>query len=94
MSEPTLICARWVVPVEPAGAELAAKLPTWARPTEVGPVADMLARGYGYAVLRYTDIQPDNAASNQGGIRALAYASGQTQPRPLDQRGKIICAGR
>jgi hypothetical protein len=42
----------------------------------------MIARGFGYAVLRYTDIQPDRADSDQGGIRALAYAPGQTHPAP------------
>src|SRR5262249_29961215 len=37
----------------------AAKRPGWARPSELAPVPDLLARGYGYAILRYTDIQPD-----------------------------------
>ena len=58
----------------------AAKRPGWARPTEIGPASEMLARGYGYAILRYTDIQPDIPTSNTGGVQALAYAPGQTKP--------------
>ena len=66
----------------------AANRPSWARPTEIGPTADMLARGYGYAILRYTDIQPDVATSNAAGVQALAYAPGQTKPA-ADEWGAI-----
>ena len=48
----------------------------------------MLARGYGYAILRYTDIQPDVATSNAAGVQALAYAPGQTKPA-ADEWGAI-----
>lgn len=58
----------------------AAKRPGWARPTEIGPAPEMMARGYGYAILRYTDIQPDLPTSNTGGVESLAYAPGQTTP--------------
>jgi hypothetical protein len=67
-----------IVPTEAENE--AAKRPSWARPTELGPAPEMLARGYGYAVLRYTDIQPDVVTSNAGGVQALAYAPGQTKP--------------
>ena len=73
----------------PTEAEnVAANRPSWARPTEIGPTADMLARGYGYAILRYTDIQPDVATSNAAGVQALAYAPGQTKPA-ADEWGAI-----
>lgn len=61
---------------------VAAKRTGWARPTELGPTTDMLARGYGYAILRYTDIQPDVFTSNSAGVQSLAYAPGQTKPAP------------
>lgn len=50
------------------------------RPSEAGPIADFLAKGFGYALLRYTEIQPDNATTSQTGVQSLAYAPGQTQP--------------
>ncbi len=61
-----------------------------ARPrfNEAGPIAEMLARGYGYAILRYTEIQPDNANTSQSGVEALAYVPGQTKPA-ADEWGTI-----
>jgi hypothetical protein len=50
--------------------------------SEVGPVADILARGYGYATFRYTDIQPDGSNTFHSGVIGLALAPGQTQPAP------------
>jgi hypothetical protein len=47
---------------------------------DAGPVEDFLARGWGYASLRYTEIQPDAAATFASGVMALAYAPGQTKP--------------
>ena len=70
----------------------AANRPSWARPTELGPAPEMLARGYGYAVLRYTDIQPDVFTSNAAGVQALAYAPGQIKPAP-DEWGAISVWG-
>ena len=45
------------------------------------PIAEMLGRGYGYASLVYTDIQPDARASTQPGVIALTQAPGTT-PAP------------
>lgn len=53
-----------------------------------GPVADFLAHGYGYASVRYTEIQGDSATTHQVGVRALAYAPGQTKPAD-DEWGTI-----
>jgi hypothetical protein len=63
---------------------------TAARPrfNEAGPIAEILTRGYGYAILRYTEIQPDNAGTSQSGVQALAYAPGQTKPA-ADEWGTI-----
>jgi hypothetical protein len=52
------------------------------------PIADILARGYGYAVLRYTEIQADTAAGRTAGVIGLALAPGQTAPAP-DEWGTI-----
>ncbi|MCX6952640.1 MAG: acetylxylan esterase [Verrucomicrobia bacterium] len=49
---------------------------------DAGPVADFIARGWGYASVRYTEIQPDAATTNQAGVQAQAYAPGQTKPAP------------
>jgi hypothetical protein len=67
--------------------------PAAARPhlSETGPIADILARGYGYATVKYTDIEPDMAWGAPGrpiGVRALALAPGQTKPAP-DEWGTI-----
>lgn len=58
------------------------------RPSEIGPVADMLAQGFGYALVRYTEFQPDNDTTNSTGVQALAYAPGQTKPAD-DEWGAI-----
>ena len=54
------------------------------RPTrsDVGPVAEILGRGFAYVTLRYTEIQPDAATTFGSGVMALAYAAGQTKPAP------------
>ncbi len=52
------------------------------------PVADFLARGYGYATFRYVEAQPDNATTNETGVQKLAYAPGQAKPAP-DEWGTI-----
>ncbi len=56
------------------------KAPTRPPINDAGPVADFLARGWGYASVRYTEIQPDGATTNASGVQALAYAPGQTKP--------------
>jgi hypothetical protein len=45
------------------------------------PIADIIAKGWGYAVVGYNDIQPDNATFTQGVI-GLTLAAGQTAPPP------------
>jgi hypothetical protein len=55
---------------------------------EGGAVADILRRGYGYATLRYTEIEGDSAAGNLTRVRALALAPGQGTPLP-DEWGTI-----
>jgi len=57
-------------------------------PREAGPIAEILAHGYGYATFRYLEIQPDNATTNQSGVEALACAPGQTKPA-ADEWGTI-----
>jgi hypothetical protein len=47
---------------------------------ETGPIADILAHGYGYATFRYTEVQPDAANTTQAGVIGLALAPGQTKP--------------
>jgi hypothetical protein len=71
------------LPLPPPPAGTPPRVP--ARPE---PIAEILARGYGYAVLRYTEIQPDNAAGLSEGIIGLARAPGQTA-RLADEWGAI-----
>ncbi len=53
------------------------------------PVADILARGYGYAVVRYTEIEHDTQFQpNVDIVRKLALASGQDTPA-ADEWGTI-----
>lgn len=58
------------------------------RPSEAGPLTDMLNQGFGYALVRYTEIQPDRADTNASGVQALAYAPGQTKPA-ADEWGTV-----
>jgi predicted dienelactone hydrolase len=58
------------------------------RSSDMGPVAEVLARGYAYAVVRYTEIQPDNKDGYTGGVIGLALAPGQAKPAP-DEWGTI-----
>jgi hypothetical protein len=55
---------------------------------DAGPIAEILAHGYAYAILRYTEIQPDNAAGHTSGVMGLALHPGQTVPAP-DEWGTI-----
>jgi hypothetical protein len=55
---------------------------------EIGPVADMLAHGYGYATFRYTEVQPDAANTTQAGVIGLALAPDQAKPA-ADEWGTI-----
>jgi len=56
--------------------------------SEGGPVTNILARGYGYATFRYTDIQPDNSNTYHSGVIALALAPHRAKPAP-DEWGTI-----
>ncbi len=53
-----------------------------ARPrfSETGPLADILARGYGYATFRYTEIEGDSRTNNLSVVRKLALPVSQTAP--------------
>ena len=50
--------------------------------------ADILARGWGYAMVGYNDIQPDRANSFNQGVIGTTLKSGQSQPAP-DEWGTI-----
>jgi hypothetical protein len=55
---------------------------------ETGPLTNILARGYGYATFRYTEVQPDSSNTFQSGVISLALAPGQAKPAP-DEWGTI-----
>ena len=58
-------------------------------PTGEPPVADdILARGWGYATVVYTEIQPDRANAWKDGVIGLTLAPGETEPLP-NQWGSI-----
>ena len=53
------------------------------------PVADeILARGWGYATIRYQDIQADRANAWSEGVIGLTFTAGQQEPR-ADEWGTI-----
>jgi hypothetical protein len=56
--------------------------------SESGPLTNILARGYGYAALRYTEFEGDSATNNLLRARKLALAPGQTKPG-ADEWGTI-----
>ena len=58
------------------------------RPAGGDPITEILARGWGYATIGYTDIQPDNAAGLSSGVIGVCLAEGQTKPAP-DEWGTI-----
>jgi hypothetical protein len=51
-------------------------------------VGELIHRGWGYATLTYTDIQPDRADQWTSGVIGLTLKEGQTQPAP-DEWGTI-----
>jgi hypothetical protein len=55
---------------------------------DLGPVADVLAHGFAYAVVRYTEIQPDAKDTFTSGVIGQALTAGQTKPAP-DEWGTI-----
>ena len=56
--------------------------------SEIGPVADILAHGYGYATFRYTEVQADSADTYQSGVIGLTLAPGRAIPA-ADEWGAI-----
>ncbi|HTY87579.1 MAG TPA: hypothetical protein VMB80_08955 [Candidatus Acidoferrum sp.] len=56
--------------------------------SETGPLKVILARGYGYATFRYTDVQLDARNTFSSGIINPTLAPGQTKPAP-DEWGTI-----
>ena len=56
--------------------------------SENGPLTNILARGYGYATFRYTEIEGDSRTNNLNLVRKLALARDQTQPA-ADEWGTI-----
>jgi hypothetical protein len=67
----------------PASAAPAATTNTAAasRPrfSEAGPITNILAHGYGYAILRYTEFEGDSASNSLTLVRKLALAPDQTK---------------
>jgi len=55
---------------------------------ETGPLTNILARGYGYATVRYSEIQPDNSNTFHSGVIGLTRSPGQTNRAP-DSWGTI-----
>ena len=54
---------------------------------EQGPIETIISHGYGYAILHYTDIEPDmpwNKPNRPVGVRALALNKNQTEPGSKD----------
>lgn len=72
-------------PAVPASADAPAKK---GPPRDATPIADMLARGYGYATFRYTEFEGDRADGNLTGVRKLALAPGQEKPA-ADEWGTV-----
>jgi hypothetical protein len=66
----------------------ATKSPAAPRRSETGPITDILARGYGYATVRYTEFEGDRADVNLTGVRKLALAAGQEKPA-ADEWGTV-----
>jgi hypothetical protein len=55
---------------------------------EAGPIADILARGYGYATFCYTEVQADSAGTYQSGVIGLTLVPGRAIPA-VDEWGAI-----
>lgn len=69
-------------PPRAGGPGGAAKAPPSGIAGEPPIAADLLARGWGYAMVGYQDIQPDRANTFTEGVIGLTLAPGQTQPAP------------
>jgi len=58
------------------------------RPGEIGPLPDILGRGYGYACFRYTQIEGDSRTNSLSIVRKVALPEGQIGPA-ADEWGTI-----
>ncbi len=74
--------------LQPPVVSTASGKPSPQRSNSAGPIVEILGRGYAYAILRYTEIQPDSAAGRTEGVIGLSLAPGQTTPAP-DEWGTI-----
>jgi hypothetical protein len=61
---------------------------TTKRPPPFDVLGELLSRGWGYATLGYSDIQPDRANQWTSGVIGQTLKEGQTQPAP-DEWGTI-----
>src|SRR5207253_8558521 len=71
-----------------ADAAKDSKAPTKTRGPTFDALGELLSRGWGYATLGYSDIQPDRANQWTSGVIRLTLKEGQTQPAP-DEWGTI-----
>ena len=58
------------------------------RISETNAAAEIIGRGYGYATIRYTEIEGDRADANLSGVRKLALGPNQEKPA-ADEWGTI-----
>ncbi len=64
----------------PASSTNATTATSRPRFSEMGPIGDILARGYGYATVRYTEFEGDSSSNSLTLARKLALAPGQGKP--------------
>jgi len=60
--------------------------------TDLWPIQQVLARGYGLATIYYCDIEPDFPGGMQYGVRPVYFKAAQTGPEP-DEWGAIAAWG-
>ena len=68
---------RFPAPVVPLGAAFSGPP---RRGSDMGPAADIVARGYAYAIISYAEMQPDRAGTKTEGIMGLALPPGAKEP--------------
>lgn len=77
-----------VAKADKADTSQQAKATTKARQPAFDVLGELLTRGWGYAVLTYSDIQPDRPGQWTSGVIGLTLKNGQAQPAP-DEWGTI-----